>query len=93
MNGLPTVPAATTPTAPAIPAISPPATTPICFGACLIDVQSPSADLRAIQPGDCLLALFVTRHLYETKTARTPRFAIRENADPVDLPVRFEELT
>lgn len=58
----------------------------------LIYIDRPTAELAAIQSGNCLLAFFCVGHLYETKATRTPGLTIRQNAHAIHLPVRLEQL-
>ena len=60
--------------------------------ASFVHVNSASADLASIQSGNGLVAFFGVCHLDETESPRTSGFAVGENADAVNRPIRFEYL-
>src|SRR5207248_1490774 len=61
-----------------------------CFRAGFVYVNAASAELAAVQTGNCLLAFFRIRHLYKTKPARTASIAIGKYAHSIHVPVRLE---
>jgi len=62
------------------------------FRAGLVHINSASADLASIQSGNGLVPFFGVCHLDETESPRASGFAVSENADAVDRPIRFEDL-
>jgi hypothetical protein len=66
--------------------------TALGLGPGFIDVDGASADLRSVQCGDRLLAVFIARHLDKTEAAGASRVAVRQDADAVDLTVALEDL-
>lgn len=60
------------------------------FGTGFIHIDGASAQLRTVQPGDGLLALFGVRHFNESEPARTASVAIGENADAIHLTIGFK---
>jgi hypothetical protein len=61
------------------------------FGPGLIDVDRASAHLRAIQGGNCLLAVFVAGHLHEAEPTRAPGVTVGHDTDSVYLSERFKK--
>src|SRR4029077_7393552 len=59
---------------------------------CFIYIERTSTDLRAIQSGNGLVAIFVTGHFHKTESARASGIAVRHDADAVDLPKRLKHL-
>jgi hypothetical protein len=68
------------------------ATRTFSLGTRFVDVDRPSADRRAIQSRDRLLAIFVTGHLHETETTGSPRVTVRHDAHAIHLSERFKQL-
>ncbi|MCU1270224.1 MAG: hypothetical protein JWN74_1518 [Acidobacteriaceae bacterium] len=62
------------------------------FRAGFVHINGASADLASIQFGNGLVPFFAVCHLDETESPRTSGFAVGEDADPVDRPIRFEDL-
>jgi len=58
-----------------------------------IHVQSPPADLIAVQRRNGFFSVLRARHLHETESARAPGIPVRHDADPVHLSVYLEELS
>jgi hypothetical protein len=65
---------------------------PLRLRTSFVHINSASADLASIQAGNGLISFFAICHLYETESPRTSGFAVSENADAVDCPIRFEDL-
>jgi hypothetical protein len=62
------------------------------FWARFIHIQRASANLRAVQRGDCLIALFVIGHFDEAEAAGAASLAVGHNADPIYRTEGFENL-
>src|SRR3954465_2805628 len=64
---------------------------PVGLRARFIHIDCPSAELAAVQSRNGLVAFFAICHFDETESPRSSGFAIGENADAIDRPVRFED--
>ena len=62
------------------------------LGSSLVDVDGPSAELRAVQSRNGFLSVVITGHLNETEAPGTPSVSIRHDADTVHLTVAFKDL-
>jgi hypothetical protein len=57
-----------------------------------VDVDSASAELRSIQPCDCLLPIFVAGHLDESEASGPAGVAVGHDADAIHLSIGLEGL-
>jgi hypothetical protein len=65
----------------------------IRLGFRLVNLQRPTPQFLAIQGRDRLVRFPSVGHFHKGETSGTSSFAIRNDADPVDCPVRFEYAT
>jgi len=70
-------------TSAAVSAVAPAASSVLGLRPRLIHVECSSADLRAVQRGDGLLAIFVIGHFHKAETARAPGIPVGHDADAV----------
>src|SRR5689334_7733135 len=90
---LPAVSAAATPTASAtIASASAAASAPLHFWTRFVDVQRASAQLRSVQSGNRLLAIFAAGHLHESEPAGTASITIGHDTHALHLSVHLEHL-
>jgi hypothetical protein len=75
------------------PEASPTAAWTVRLGLGLIDLQSPSAQISAVQRCNGLLGFAGVGHLNKRKAAGAPGFAIGDQADLVNRAVGFEQAT
>jgi hypothetical protein len=66
---------------------------PLAAGPSLVDVEITAAVRRSVQLLDRLIGFLIVWHFHEAKASWTPRLAVRDQANPVDRPELFEELT
>jgi hypothetical protein len=64
---------------------------PIHFRTRFVDVQSPAAQLAAIERSNGLLGFIVVRHLHERKTPRSARIPVRHDTDAFHCPVDIKK--
>jgi hypothetical protein len=74
-----------------IPTASTAKTAIIDLGARLIDVQRTSANFLAIQSLNRFFGLPAVWHLNKTESAGTPRCAVCNHCDAVDISIRFKK--
>jgi hypothetical protein len=93
-----TTTAAAAATASAITPIATAATTTTAAGTFrlgpgFVHVDGASANLRAVERGDCFLAVFVAGHFYESETAGAACVTIGHDANAIHLSVPFKNLS
>jgi hypothetical protein len=61
-----------------------------CFRTRFVHIQRPTTELSTVQRCDRPLSLSLIRHFNKRESAGPARVAIRLDADPLDLAVRFK---
>lgn len=65
---------------------------PLSLRTRFIHIDRSSSELTAVQSRNGLVPFFCICHFYETESPRSSSFAIGENTDAIDRPIRFEDL-